>query len=62
MRYELDRPQWDLVVTVLRRDGSPEAVEMADDMEAWLKRCDVSWEMFEVAMSKVPRRQRRKEC
>lgn len=56
MRYELERDQWDTLVAVLRRDASPEAIALADEMEAWLSRCDMSWDLFQVAVSKMPRR------
>lgn len=59
MSYKLDRDQWDMVVSALRREGTAEAAQMADGMEAWLVGCDVAWEQFQVALSKYPRRQRK---
>lgn len=55
MAYQLDREQWHLVIAALRNDGSD---ALADELEEWLARCDVAWESFRVALSKVPKRDR----
>ena len=53
MAYQLDREQWETVISALQASGD---AGLADELQAWLTQCDMAWENFRLALSKVKRR------
>jgi glycine cleavage system H lipoate-binding protein len=60
MLFSLPADRWPLVVVGLRLEGSPDAVESADSIEAWLVDVQNNRARLSEAMARLERYKRKK--